>query len=920
MVEFAVGLVLLILILATRSRLEKAEREVREQADALSALRQQLRAQTERLGKAERRLEEMGAAPQMEEGPSLERVEAAAPAVVAAVELQPRAADVVPLAPVTPLPLPLPELEAQALAAGQGDVYVYGHAYGEVRGETAAPAGSDAFERAFGFVRELLFGGNTVVRVGILVLLVGVVLLLRWAAEHSLFPVELRLACVALLALGLVGFGYARRHDKPGFALTLQGGGVAALYLVVFFAFRTYALLPATLAFSLLCVIALSAGVLSVRQDSKSLIVIAQLFGFAAPLLASTGRGSHVALFSYYLLLNLLVFAVAFWKAWRALNVIGFVFTFGVATAWGALRYEPHLFASTEPFLIAFFAVYVAIPVLYALRHPGNQGWVDGSLVFGTPLSALGLQWALVHGRPFGMAFSVLGIAAVYLGLALLIKQRAPERLASLGQAFLPIGVGFATLAIPYGFDDHNLTGAAWALEGAGLYWIGVRQSRWLSRLAGGVLQILAGVAATIHPIRQSEALPVLNSWFLACALIGTSSLFVAQHAYVQRARLPQLESRALSLLIPWGLLFWLRGSLGEVDAWVPSAYHTGIELAVLAALGLALESVGRRSAWLPGRLPALLLWPTMAVYLGNYAWSERAQPFSHAGYVGWPLLFVAMWTSLRTLVEEQPRLRWAHATALWLWSLFGALLCEQLCDHTLGLDESFGAGLGELSMALLGLGVLAQSRGGSWPAGVHREHYLRVGMLGLCTIGSFRAGMYDIQLASDIAPFPYLPVMNPLDLSSLIGALVGLMWLRRLRTETPPLCSPEQARWGLSLICALLFAWWNTQLARSVHHYAQVPFAFDAMLDSSAFQLACSLSWTTIALGVMWAAHRRGVRAPWIAAAVLLGVVVAKLFLLDLAQLSTPTKIASFLGVGALLLLIGYVAPVPPRRAEMSP
>jgi len=215
---------------------------------------------------------------------------------------------------------------------------------------------------------------------------------------------------------------------------------------------------------------------------------------------------------------------------------------------------------------------------------------------------------------------------------------------------------------------------------------------------------------------------------------------------------------------------------------------------------------------------------------------------------------------------------------------------------------------------------VLAESRGSRWPFGSQRAHYLRVGMLGLCLMGAVRAAVYDLRLASDSAPLPYLPVVNPLDLSSLIGAFVALSWLRRLRKHEPPLCTPAQASTGVALIGVLLFAWWNSQLARSVHHYAKVPFTLDDILDSSAFQLACSLSWTTIALIVMSVAHRRGLRIPWISAAVLLAVVVAKLFLLDLSQLSTPTRIASFLGVGALLLLIGYVAPVPPRREPVMP
>jgi uncharacterized membrane protein len=57
--------------------------------------------------------------------------------------------------------------------------------------------------------------------------------------------------------------------------------------------------------------------------------------------------------------------------------------------------------------------------------------------------------------------------------------------------------------------------------------------------------------------------------------------------------------------------------------------------------------------------------------------------------------------------------------------------------------------------------------------------------------------------------------------------------------------------------------------------------------------------------------------RKPWFVGAALLAVVVGKLFLLDLANSGTVARIVSFLGVGILLMIIGYVAPVPPGDAE---
>lgn len=56
---------------------------------------------------------------------------------------------------------------------------------------------------------------------------------------------------------------------------------------------------------------ALLAQVLHLRACTQTLAVIATAGGFLAPILVSTGKDSHIALFTYNALLNLGVFAVA---------------------------------------------------------------------------------------------------------------------------------------------------------------------------------------------------------------------------------------------------------------------------------------------------------------------------------------------------------------------------------------------------------------------------------------------------------------------------------------------------------------------------------------------------------------------------------------------------------------------------------
>jgi uncharacterized membrane protein len=103
----------------------------------------------------------------------------------------------------------------------------------------------------------------------------------------------------------------------------------------------------------------------------------------------------------------------------------------------------------------------------------------------------------------------------------------------------------------------------------------------------------------------------------------------------------------------------------------------------------------------------------------------------------------------------------------------------------------------------------------------------------------------------------------------------------------------------------------------RTIHYWDGVPYQADAMLASVLVQATLSILWTSAAFALMVVSRKRMDRRFWLAGAALLAVVVAKLFLMDLANTGTVARIVSFLGVGVMLLVIGFVAPVPPGVSE---
>lgn len=763
-----------------------------------------------------------------------------------------------------------------------------------------------------------LFGGNALVRIGILVLFFGVAFLVRYAAEHIDVPIEARLSGIALGAIVMLVIGWRLRERAGGYGLVLQGGGVGVLYLVVFGAFRIWKLVPPELAFALLVAIAIASAILAVAQDSKALAIAGVSGGFLAPLLASTGQGSHVALFGFYVVLDLGVLFIAWHKAWRALNLLGFAFTFGIGTFWGGSYYRPEHYETTQPFLIVFFLLYVAIAVLYALRRaPRLNDAVDSVLVFGTPLVAAALQLAIVREFEYGAAWSAIAIGAFYCAAAYLLWRVQRETLQLLVECFIALGVAFATLAIPYAFDGQ-WTAASWALEGAAALWVGTRQNRALPRIFGLLLQPAAGVAFLLGATSGEGAIAILNGGFVGGITIALAGLFCAWYGSLHSVVKKDLDQVIAAVLLIWGSTWWLGTGWHELELYAPPDAFRSLQLGFATASAMAFVLLRRRLDWVAAAYSALALLLVMAIWA--VIWEGRyAHPFADYGYAAWPVAFAGLYWVFAQVEVDIPE--WfadaAHCAALWLLALLGGWECAWQLDAAVGEGRIWSEIGRPLVPALLSAWIATRDSASRWPFGPRLRTYLTTA-LGPVMIALWLWVIY-INFASrgDPQPLAYLPLLNPLDVAVALIAVIFLLWWRALRRIEMPGALARALSSAPALLAATGFVWANGVLLRTLHHWAEVPFHLDAMWRSTLVQASFSVFWAALALAAMVLANRRRLRAAWLCGAGLLGVVVVKLFLLDLSKIGGMERIVSFLGVGVLLLVIGYLAPVPPRNAE---
>src|SRR5690606_10155728 len=114
--------------------------------------------------------------------------------------------------------------------------------------------------------------------------------------------------------------------------------------------------------------------------------------------------------------------------------------------------------------------------------------------------------------------------------------------------------------------------------------------------------------------------------------------------------------------------------------------------------------------------------------------------------------------------------------------------------------------------------------------------------------------------------------------------------------------------RFTQSLLALFGFACINVVMLRAIHHYTGVEYRFATLWESITVQMALSILWTLCAVLIMHLARYRQQRPLWIAGAGLLVIVVIKLFTRDLTGTGTLARIISFMAVGGLMLLVGYL------------
>lgn len=763
--------------------------------------------------------------------------------------------------------------------------------------------------------------------VGVLILFFGVGFFVKYAIDNRWLGPEARVVLGLLCGLVLLALGgYFVRRKMRGFGQGLMGGGLAILYVSLFAAFSLYHLVGQPVAFGLMVLVTAGGMALGVAQDSAALACLAVLGGLLTPVLVSTGEDARDALFSYLVVLDLGVLAVAFWRKWRVLELIAFAGTYVLYAGWYNRFYSEAALVPALLWLGAFYVIFLCLPFLHELRQRSVLT-VDRFLVAmvnATVVFAFGCWMLYAKHRP-ELSLVALGMGASYLVLGVLARWRIPaDARGVLG--FLTLAVTYLTVAAPLRFGVYGVT-LVWSAEAVALVFLGYVYRYEPMRVAGLlVLTAALGRFLLLHwPLHEGAFLLFRNRPFATALCIPLAGAALALvHQWWRRQSSPADVAFKVFTACAAGLLaLWLIHN--ELALWIGAEPPLGSpRVRILAQAALvcvwavgALIYVGagaglrNRLARLTGFVPLV----TAIVFAARwYGWEGVPLPSQYwpvangrfvAGLVavlaafGCGFLFLVLRKELPVEEQHVGQGLILAAGLLMLFHVHHELVFWLNAEPFPGSPS--GRVLARVAMVWTwALGALAYTG-----AGVRfRSKASRLmALLPLLTALVLSARWY----AGGSVPLPhgYWPMANGRFVAGLVAALVTFgsgFLLERRRKELPQ----DEQFLGRALVAVGLLAL-LALLSLEAYRYAQ-QVAWSRQVARWAALMVLSLVWGVYAVALLAIGFWRRIRELRLAALGLFAVTATKLMLVDMSWLQRLYRILSFVVLGLLMLGASYL------------
>ncbi|MDV2440348.1 DUF2339 domain-containing protein [Acinetobacter gerneri] len=738
-------------------------------------------------------------------------------------------------------------------------------------------------------IKHWIFQGNPVLKVAIIVLVIGLILLLRFATEHWQLSLALKLLIVAGISFAISLVGWLMFNKNRSFALALEGLGLAGLFLTLFFAYYNHVIASFALASVCFGIIMLITLWMSLKQHTIELAMMAMLIAYVAPFTLPVRSASSVEFVAYYLAINLAVAILTTLRPWKILNQIAFLMSIFISAGYVYLHGYMHERLQLAGLVILHTLVFVWLSFRFSqliakqdVEEFKLKPALDIALIFGAPIIGyIFLYLIYFHESAWQAGFS-LAFAVLYAVIYYFAKNNQSIQLIS--QSYFSLMLIFIAL-IPPILLPEQWSVMGWAMEGALIYVFALLRQSTISRYLASGLLVVAGLSSFYYYVQLDE-FPRLMFWTLSLCYYAVVVYSNSRPAFQKQLGAMTTIFQALLMLAASSmLLVLLLDQFKTENQFAMTMLIISILLLILNEIMLFCKAGGQWfiAKWI-GVIPVFVLALIIVLDHSQNGMIVWASTFEQIGIAVSGLLLFLFWLRPVSSIRFEKE-------ALSLGAL-SSLSLTSLC-----LIPS----MPYISVVILPLAFAAwcfwQKEHEDW-----NRFWQARSSLALMLIWIVCSQLFTVQAFQGYL----LPILNPFDLVS-IAILASFIWMLSLQLKT------GLDRGIVAVLIVLSLLWLSSYiLLRALHVYLGTPYNALELWQDATVQLSFTLLWVSLALITMSYASKRQIRSMWILGGSILVIVTLKLVLLDLSHIGTLMRVISFLGAGTVMLVIAYIAPIP--------
>jgi uncharacterized membrane protein len=334
---------------------------------------------------------------------------------------------------------------------------------------------------------EEFIGGNLINKVGILVLITGVGIGVKYAIDHDLISPAMRIVLGYIVGFGLLGFGFRLKHKYENFSAVLMSGAMAIFYFISYAVHAYYELIPMWMSFALMAGITVITVYLALNYDMQVIAHIGMVGAYAIPFLFLETNERPEIFFPFMAIINGGILVLSLLKQWKALFYASFLVTWIIFVSWFILYYNPEVhFTLSIVILPIFFMTFYVIFLASKYIKKDKINTDDVLILLANSFILFGFGLGILNGHQTGkelLGAFTLANAVIHGGaFAWLTLQKYPDRILR----FLVLGLAilFVTVAIPIELKDNWIT-ITWLAESLILFGYGrIKKVKFIERLS----------------------------------------------------------------------------------------------------------------------------------------------------------------------------------------------------------------------------------------------------------------------------------------------------------------------------------------------------------------------------------------------------------------------------------------------------